>query len=316
MHFLVSMVLVWLAVQLVGAASDGRRGRTPAVVGARCGGWSALEHRRAGRAAGGRHTGHRGRAARRGRRTPRLGIGVPRSRSCTPTCCSGTSGLLVGLGFALAAVAAPPRLWRRYRACSSRWYWPRACSAPCSTRSGCPRCWSPCTCWAPRWSRWRAAALWAATVERPARRRFDPRRLAPGAAGADPDPVHDRPVRAIQITESGGPDVLTPTELPDPRRARASCWSRWRRPGSTTSTPTSARASTRWRCPPCSAWRAAGRVRELGEGVTEFAVGDRVAWAEPPGSYAELAARAGRRARCRYRTGCPTRPRSGRCCRA
>jgi NADPH2:quinone reductase len=34
----------------------------------------------------------------------------------------------------------------------------------------------------------------------------------------------------------------------------------------------------------------AGRVRSIGSGVTEFAVGDRVAWAETMGSYAELVA--------------------------
>ena len=48
--------------------------------------------------------------------TPRLDIGVPVAAQMHADLLFGYLGLLVGLGFALAAVHAPALLWRRYRA--------------------------------------------------------------------------------------------------------------------------------------------------------------------------------------------------------
>ena len=48
--------------------------------------------------------------------TPRLDVGVPVVAQLHADLLFGYLGLLVGLGFALAAVHAPARLWRRYRA--------------------------------------------------------------------------------------------------------------------------------------------------------------------------------------------------------
>ncbi len=97
-------------------------------------------------------------------------------------------------------------------------------------------------------------------------------------------------MRAIQISTAGGPDVLTPTELPDPQA----------RPGTLLVEVAAAGVNfidTYHRegiypmpLPYVPGLEGAGRVRALGEGVTGFAAGDRVAWAECLGSYAELVA--------------------------
>lgn len=112
-HFLVSTVLVWLAVQLVDAAS-GRTGPARRLVPGPVRGLIAT-----GTAvlagllvvgtlvtAAGPHAGD---AA-----TPRLGIGVPALAQAHADLLFAYLGLLVGLGFALRAVAAPAGLRRRY----------------------------------------------------------------------------------------------------------------------------------------------------------------------------------------------------------
>ncbi|WP_218591006.1 quinone oxidoreductase family protein [Pseudonocardia oceani] len=101
-------------------------------------------------------------------------------------------------------------------------------------------------------------------------------------------PGHDRPVRAIQITGAGGPDVLIPTELDDPvagpgeilvevAAAGVNFIDTYQRAGIYPMT-----------LPYVPGMEGAGRVRALGEGVDGVAVGDRVAWCEQLGSYAEL----------------------------
>jgi heme a synthase len=47
--------------------------------------------------------------------TPRLGVGVPAVAQLHADLLFGYLGLLAGLGFALAAVGAPTRMWRRFR---------------------------------------------------------------------------------------------------------------------------------------------------------------------------------------------------------
>jgi NADPH2:quinone reductase len=96
-------------------------------------------------------------------------------------------------------------------------------------------------------------------------------------------------VRAIQITEAGGPEVLTLAELPDPVAGPddllvevAACGvnyiDTYQRQGIYPMT-----------LPYVPGLEGTGRVRAVGAGVTDFAVGDRVAWADPLGGYAELA---------------------------
>ena len=75
---------------------------------------------------------------------------------------------------------------------------------------------------------------------------------------------------------------------PDAGR-QATCSSTSPLPVSTTSTPTTARACTRWRLPYTLGLEGAGTVVEVGDEVTGVAVGDRVAWASAPGSYAQQA---------------------------
>jgi NADPH:quinone reductase len=102
-----------------------------------------------------------------------------------------------------------------------------------------------------------------------------------------PPPGHDRGVRAIQITENGGPDVLKVVDLPVPDA----------QPGEVVVEVGAAGVNyidTYHRggvyevsLPLVLGLEGAGRVTAVGEGVTDVAVGDRVAWTNTPGSYAE-----------------------------
>ncbi|HLS72882.1 MAG TPA: quinone oxidoreductase [Actinomycetaceae bacterium] len=94
-------------------------------------------------------------------------------------------------------------------------------------------------------------------------------------------------MRAIHATTAGGPEVLTLVDLPDtppgPDEIRVEVAAAgvnfidtYLRSGVY---PTS--------YPHVPGSEGAGIVAEVGEGVTEFAVGDHVAWAAAPGSYAE-----------------------------
>ena len=94
-------------------------------------------------------------------------------------------------------------------------------------------------------------------------------------------------VRAVQVTRTGGPEVLEVVDLPTPEpgpgevlvdvaAAGVNFIDTYRRSGAyPMSTPFVAGSE------------GAGTVARLGPGVTEVAVGDRVAWKEAPGSYAE-----------------------------
>jgi NADPH:quinone reductase-like Zn-dependent oxidoreductase len=98
-------------------------------------------------------------------------------------------------------------------------------------------------------------------------------------------------MHAIRIEHHGGPEVMTWTELPDPEPG----------PGEVLVRPTAlgvnymdvgARAvgGPGWNTPVVLGAEGAGQVVALGDGVTELAVGDRVAWYYHPGSYADLLA--------------------------
>jgi NADPH2:quinone reductase len=97
-------------------------------------------------------------------------------------------------------------------------------------------------------------------------------------------------VRAIQITECGGPEVLIPTELPDPTPGPGELLVEVAVAGVNYIDTYQRQGIYSMALPFVPGMEGAGRVREVGPGVTEFAAGDRVAWANPLGSYAELAA--------------------------
>jgi NADPH2:quinone reductase len=101
--------------------------------------------------------------------------------------------------------------------------------------------------------------------------------------------VQDGAVRAIQISETGGPDVLVPTELPDPRPGPGQLLVDVAAAGVNYIDTYQRDGTYRMTLPYVPGLEGAGAVSAVGEGVTEFAVGDRVAWAEALGSYAERA---------------------------
>lgn len=97
-------------------------------------------------------------------------------------------------------------------------------------------------------------------------------------------------MRAIQITENGGPEVLIPAELEEPVAgpgevlvdviaAGVNYIDTYQRQGIYPMT-----------LPYVPGLEGVGRVRSAGEAVTEFAPGDRVAWSETLGSYAQVIA--------------------------
>jgi NADPH:quinone reductase len=97
-------------------------------------------------------------------------------------------------------------------------------------------------------------------------------------------------VRAIVVSETGGPEVLAPGEWPDPVAG----------PGQVVAEVAAAgvnfidiyRRSGVYpaRLPGVPGSEGAGTVVAVGDDVTEFEVGDRIAWSDGPGSYAERVA--------------------------
>ena len=98
-------------------------------------------------------------------------------------------------------------------------------------------------------------------------------------------------MRAVVVTEHGGPDVLQAAERPDPgpgpgqllvevAAAGVNFMDIYQREG---------RASYRRDVPFVPGAEGAGTVAAVGDGVSGFAARDRVAWTGVPGSYAELA---------------------------
>ena len=113
LHFLVSMVLVWLAVLLVNAVGDGDGPSRPLVPGAVRGLVAGSAAVLAALLTAGTLVTAAGPHAGDGR-TPRLGLGVESLAQLHADLLFLYVGLLVGLGFALRAVSAAPILQRRY----------------------------------------------------------------------------------------------------------------------------------------------------------------------------------------------------------
>jgi NADPH:quinone reductase len=96
-------------------------------------------------------------------------------------------------------------------------------------------------------------------------------------------------VRAIQISETGGPDVLLPVELPDPQPGPGELVVDVAAAGVNYIDTYQRNGTYPMPLPYVPGLEGIGRVRATGDGVTAFAVGDRVAWAESLGSYVEQA---------------------------
>ena len=95
-------------------------------------------------------------------------------------------------------------------------------------------------------------------------------------------------MRAVQMTATGGPDVLVPADLPDPRPGPGGLLVDVAAAGVNYIDTYHRRGVYPVDLPLVPGQEGAGRVAALGGGDTGgFTVGDRVVWANVPGGYAE-----------------------------
>ncbi|MFE3874169.1 quinone oxidoreductase family protein [Kitasatospora sp. NPDC059146] len=98
-------------------------------------------------------------------------------------------------------------------------------------------------------------------------------------------------MHAIRIQEHGGPEVMRWTELPDPVPGPGEALVRLGGAGvNYLDVGARSQGAGGWAAPVVLGAEGMGYVSALGAGVTDLAVGDRVAWFYHPGSYAELLA--------------------------
>ncbi|ONM50230.1 quinone oxidoreductase family protein [Nocardia donostiensis] len=97
-------------------------------------------------------------------------------------------------------------------------------------------------------------------------------------------------MRAIQVSEHGGPEVLTYTEVSDPQAGPGQLLVETEAIGINFLDTYFRTGAYPRELPYIPGSEGTGVVAEVGTGVTEFAVGDRVAWAAAQGSYAPLVA--------------------------
>ncbi|MGX9294253.1 quinone oxidoreductase family protein [Tsukamurella paurometabola] len=97
-------------------------------------------------------------------------------------------------------------------------------------------------------------------------------------------------MRAITVTEHGGPEVLTYGEVPDPVPGPGQVLVRTSAIGVNFIDTYFREGMYPTALPYVPGSEGSGAVVALGEGVTHRAVGDVVAWCDGPGSYAELVA--------------------------
>jgi NADPH:quinone reductase len=95
-------------------------------------------------------------------------------------------------------------------------------------------------------------------------------------------------VRAIQVTETGGPDVLRLAQLPDPEPGAGQLLVKVAAAGVNYIDTYHRSGAYPMPLPFIPGSEGAGTVTAVGSDVGDIAVGDRVAWAMSPGSYAEL----------------------------
>lgn len=96
-------------------------------------------------------------------------------------------------------------------------------------------------------------------------------------------------MRAIQVTETGGPEVLRLVELPDPAPGPGELLVDVAAAGVNYIDTYHRSGAYPLALPFIPGSEGAGTVIAVGPGVSEFAVGDKVAWASSLGSYAERA---------------------------
>ncbi|NMI01890.1 quinone oxidoreductase family protein [Pseudonocardia acidicola] len=94
-------------------------------------------------------------------------------------------------------------------------------------------------------------------------------------------------MRAVQVTRAGGPEVLVPTELPGPEAGPGELLVDVAVAGVNYIDTYQREGIYPMELPYVAGLEGTGRVRAVGDGVSGFAVGDRVAWSETLGSYAE-----------------------------
>jgi NADPH2:quinone reductase len=95
---------------------------------------------------------------------------------------------------------------------------------------------------------------------------------------------------AIQIDEHGGPDVMRWRELPDPTPGAGQVVVRLAAAGLNYIDTYQRTGLYQVPLPYVLGLEGAGTVTAVGDGVSDLAIGDRVAWATNPGSYAEQVA--------------------------
>jgi NADPH2:quinone reductase len=96
-------------------------------------------------------------------------------------------------------------------------------------------------------------------------------------------------VRAIQVTETGGPDVLRLAQLPDPEPGTGQVLVKVAAAGVNYIDTYHRSGAYPMPLPFVPGSEGAGTVIAVGPDAGDIAVGDQVAWAAAPGSYAELA---------------------------
>ncbi len=96
-------------------------------------------------------------------------------------------------------------------------------------------------------------------------------------------------MRAIQITETGGPEVLRLAELPDPEPGPGQLLVEIAAAGVNYIDTYQRSGAYPMPLPFIPGSEGAGTVTAVGPDVSDVSVGDQVAWAASPGSYAELA---------------------------
>lgn len=97
-------------------------------------------------------------------------------------------------------------------------------------------------------------------------------------------------MHAVVAREAGGPEVLSYTELPDPTPGPGQLLVRVAAAGVNFIDTYRRSGVYPMTYPHVVGVEGAGTVEALGDGVTGFAIGDRVVWHDGPGSYAELVA--------------------------
>ena len=103
-------------------------------------------------------------------------------------------------------------------------------------------------------------------------------------------------MRAIQVQQTGGPEVLREVELADPSPGEGELLVEVHAAGVNYIDTYQRSGLYPKQTPFTLGLEGAGTVRAVGAGVSRFDVGDRVAWSDAPGSYAEVAEVAAERA--------------------